>query len=168
MNNITQISGRENSRRAEIEAQARTWVIRLDGDPGKEEVIEFRSWLRESPLHREIFRQASETWNDMDRMSDIYFSHVDSRPRNGYLSRFTSNRFIYSSGIAAVCLVLAATVTTFMLHQNTENDSIAPGSASIAYKTTIGEIRTVLLPDGTNVKMNTGTSMIVSYGNQAD
>ena len=166
MNNITQIPGRENSRRSEIEAQARAWVVQLDGDPGKDEIMEFRAWLQKSPLHREIFRQASETWGDMDRLAEVYFAHDDSRKDVRFLPRFTSNRFIFASGIAFACLIMVAVVSIFILNQNYANKQVSSSRVSTAYKTTIGEIRTVVLPDGTNVKMNTDTSLNVSYGQE--
>ena len=166
MNNITHIPGRENSRRSEIEAQARAWVIRLDGDPDKDEVMEFRAWLRKSPLHREIFRQASETWGDMDQLAEVYFADSDNRKGIRGLPRLSSNRYIFTSGIAAACLILVAFVTAFIVNQNDAIKPVGPASVSTAYKTTIGEIRTVVLPDGTNVKMNTDTSMNVSYGRE--
>lgn len=165
MNNITQIPGRENSRRTEIEAEARAWVIRLDGDPEKNEVKAFRAWLCKSPLHREIFRQTSEIWGDMDQLSEIYFANNDNRRGIGILPRLAANRFMLPSAIAVACLVLAAVITASILHQTNVGYPVGPGVSAI-YKTNIGEIKSVLLPDGTNVKMNTDTSLNVSYGKE--
>jgi ferric-dicitrate binding protein FerR (iron transport regulator) len=70
MSKIVHISERKDSEHADVEAEARAWVITVDSDaPSDEKLCEFRAWLQRSPCHREAFKTAAGVWGDLDQWS---------------------------------------------------------------------------------------------------
>ena len=163
MNKIIDITGKQYSPRPEIEAQARAWVVTLDGDPARDELEAFKHWLNRSPLHREIFQQTAMTWQLMDRFAELYFQGQGLHPRAEHPARTekTFRRFIL--GAALTGLLLCA-VALGIWYQHPVDDEVAQTTGtSTEYATAIGEIRTVNLQDGSVLQLNSNTRVTVAY-----
>ncbi len=162
MNNIINIPQRDADRTV-IEAEARLWLVQLDGHrPAPEELREFRDWLARSPFHQEAFRRAAAAWNELDALSTLL---DEQRPRTTsggarLLAALCSHPAL-TGIVLAVGLLAALAVflnTPSALHQQ---------SSSGVYATAIGESRSVRLADGSGVRLNTDSHIRTAYARGA-
>jgi transmembrane sensor len=146
--------------RAEIEAQARTWLVRLDGlPPGAGELREFREWLARSPLHRESFEDAARTWGDMDVLSRWLDTRAEPDVRVRRPPPMFRRAIFVAAGVMAIAVLAAWLALPAGWHRQPRY--------SEHFATSIGEVRTVTLPDGSRVQLNTGTRIAATIDGRA-
>ena len=134
-------------------AEASTWIVTLHG-PERTPAVDrgFQHWLAESPLHRRAFEHATETWSKaratVRRSAQVDVlappTRIDEPPKQ-------RRRPLIVALAAAVIVAVLATVVS--LHHKD-------------LTTGIGERRTVVLEDGTQVTLNTATRLVVEYDKQ--
>jgi transmembrane sensor len=147
MNKIISIPSRD---RSDIEAEARAWLIRLDaGARESSELRELREWLGRSPLHQEAFDRAAAAWNELDGLGRWLELNAGSREARG-------PRLLRPAVLTAAVAVTAVLIAWV---------AVPLWKPQAAYRaehaTSIGEVRTVSLPDGTQVQLNTATQIAV-------
>ena len=146
--------------RSEIEAEARAWIVRLDGDArAKSEVREFQEWIARSPLHREAFERALGTWNELDHLS----RYLDSSPPD----RVPPPRARPMLRTGRVCALLGAMLAIVLTVWLAYPHLSAQQRYQADFATPIGEVRTVSLPDGTELQLNTGARVSVAMDHTA-
>lgn len=161
--------------RAHIEEEARAWLIEFDDEPAApERLVEFRSWLARSPLHRRAFERAVAAWWEMDRLAGPAREapraaadpelEAELTTNPGAQRRFRGSRWpVVAAGALAAVMVLAAGLG-ILLHASRP----APARAIVStYSTAIGQISTVSLADGSTVELNTASRLIVAYRDDA-
>lgn len=142
--------------RSEIEAEARAWVMRLDADARESsELREFREWLSRSPLHQEAFDRAAAAWNELDGLGR--WLELDAGSRGAGRRRLSRPMAMTAAAGLAVALIV------WLVLPQPEPHATQP----VEYATSIGEVRTVSLPDGTRVKLNTATRIAIAMDQQA-
>lgn len=165
MPNIFTLRKRDRLNRHNIEAEARAWIVRFDGDerPDRETLGQFRAWLDTTPLHRRVFKEIATVWQDLDHWSE--FLDAGELPRgSGAADPHTDpvrRRPVMKIAAAAALgtLVLAGGLA---YHRWLPGNLGAPNLAR-EYKTAVGEIRSVALRDGSSVQLDTGTVIDVRY-----
>lgn len=151
--------------RQAIEAEAAEWAVRLEARPlDADERRALKAWRDRSEAHEMAFRYARQTWGELAEFGTALprgraEGHAGARRQYAdrvapVAGRSISRRWLWH-GIAASVLLAAGVgvfragdlVTTFRADQRT-----APG-----------EIRTVLLPDGSRAELNTRTAIAVDF-----
>jgi transmembrane sensor len=166
MSKIVRISERKDSEHADVEAEARAWVIALDGEaPSSEKLCEFRAWLQRSPRHREAFKTAAGVWGDLDQWSRNLYPAGESaeRPAVRRKDPYRSRRL----RPALVAASLAALAASLVLTRTSDEEPRAPDRFAAGYSSATGEVKSVTLPDGTEVRLNTQSRIEVSYARTA-
>jgi transmembrane sensor len=148
--------------------QAAQWVVQFQEDHSEASKLEFWEWARQSPLHIKEFLAASEELErlgmlvqlpagkklDVARLLDLNATNVvsmdDSAPvparRGARLNVWTGGAI--ACGMAVLALVL----------------SMAVGDPwSKTYTTSVGDQRTVKLPDGSVIHLNADSELAVRY-----
>jgi transmembrane sensor len=152
MTKIVTIPARD---RSGIEAEARAWLVRLDGgSPDGTELRELREWLDRSPLHREAFERATATWKNLDALGQ--WLSLDVPPPAARPTRLRP-------AFAAMALLLVAALITWLTLPSQDEQ----GVYRMEHATAIGEVRTVPLPDGTEARLNTATRLVVVVDQRA-
>lgn len=160
MNNIINIPGREGPDRAAIAGEARAWLIQLDGGrPSRQALAEFREWLDRSPLHQSEFRRAASAWNKLDNLAGLLDAH-DA----GALARPV--RFHRPSYALVAALVLAVGVGGYVAYGQWQG-GFGYKAFAAEYVTAVGEVKSVVLPDGSRVRINTASRVDVSFNRGA-
>ncbi|WP_334177511.1 FecR family protein [Pseudoxanthomonas sp.] len=145
-----------------IDQQATRWFVRLRADDASEgDRHAWRHWMQANPAHRAAYTRVEVMWSSFgdfaaapgigDRIAEATRTvpvHMAS-PR----ARITPRRRWPAAIASAMALVAAGTFFTQRL--------AAP--ADVAYRTTIGERRSVQLDDGTRVDLDAGTQLRVRY-----
>ncbi|MEH6586940.1 MAG: FecR domain-containing protein [Halioglobus sp.] len=138
--------GNEHSEQARNAALG--WVARLRSDAvSAEDQQSFALWLGEHRSHTQAMDEALELWDDLGAIRHL--SPADELPAQSA----NSSRWLPAAMAAAACLVLAV-----FLWPQLQSDPV-----SHQYRSALGERRTVDLPDGSLARLNTNSSIVVTY-----
>lgn len=160
MNNIINIHDRDSPDREDIAAEARAWIVRLDGGrPGRKTLAEFQEWLGRSPLHREEIRRATAAWHRLGDLSGLLHQEPAPRPAAG---RRGPLRF----ATAVLVLALGLGVGAYLDYRSLQNEA-ANAAYTATFTTAIGDRKSIVLPDGSRITLNTHSSVSVFYGTAA-
>ena len=160
MNTVVPIS-RDDER---LEAASR-WVLKIDeSELSASDKAALGVWLDESPKHRDVLLEVAAVWDKTDALTRLadFFPHEatpDLTQRAPWHRPWTQG-----AAVAASLIVLAVTAVLLLprLETNFDSDRRVP-TQSAAYVTAIGEQKIVLLPDGSEVKLNTNSQLAVSF-----
>lgn len=135
------------------EAEAAEWLMRLDDDePGPEDRLAFRQWLAESELNAQAYRRLAELWGAFDQLEDLK-DHMARGTERFDRARLLNRRNLFA--MAASFLVVAG-MGALVLRAD-HGVPVYEGR----FVTAIGEQRTVDLPDGSVLELNTASSVDV-------
>ena len=136
--------------RQTIAAEAREWLIRLDGDeePSQADIAALREWAGQSPAHHEELSRISAFWNDANILTEL------SVPLQATSRR---QRPLRLAAAAAVVLLGIGAVLAFWLYPQPID------ATNGIYATAIGELQVRTLADGSVVQINTDSQVQVDY-----
>lgn len=130
-------------------AEASAWIATLHG-PERTPAVErgLQCWLAESPIHRYAFEHATDTWSKT-RAAVRRSAQVEIRAPNLAHVHVPRRRAFSFMAVAASLLIAVLGVGIYL--------------DGAGLKTAVGERRTLVLEDGTQVTLNTKTRMSVDY-----
>jgi transmembrane sensor len=151
-----------------IEAEACAWIAQFDGnDPSPEDLKAFREWIGRSPCHREAMQRLSGLWGDLNLLTELAVPPQPSskapdqsktkphrRPQPGGLPIF--------AGVLATLILVTAGLLFLRQHSLP-----AVTETPLFYATALGERKTINLPDGSTVQLNTASQIKVDYSHEA-
>lgn len=152
-----------------VEAAAE-WIVRLDASTANDQTRrDFKTWLQEDPSHGEAFTAAQKVWGELDIVIPVYdVAHpseeiIENDDPELAVTKFWTGllaapTWTKVAGVAA-CLALS----TILMMPALDRDDIV----QLSYKTEIGQIDRVTLPDQTTLFINSGAELDVSYSNAA-
>ena len=154
MKNVVPISQDDETLKA-----ASRWVLKMDGGAmSASDKAALGAWLDEDVRHGEVLLEVAAVWDKTDalaRLADL-FPHdaaTDGVSRGPRHQR-------WAPGLA-VAAGLAVLVISGLLFENHGGNGTPP-TRSAAYATAIGDQKTVLLPDGSEVVLNTHSRLEVT------
>jgi transmembrane sensor len=140
---------RSGRKAARLDAEAAAWLVRLEGGPldaaGREAL---EAWLAIGPEHPAALVEAREAWNELGRLPPLPPSAANDNPRSPVRRR--------ALGALAASLVVAAGLGALRL-----GDPVTAFTAD--HRTGPGERRHVLLPDGSQAELDSGTALALRY-----
>lgn len=132
-----------------IRERALYWLVRVhSGEMSAAERAAFERWLAARREHRQAYEAICVAWSDLPR------PEAELTAARHYVRRRGFSRRAWSTAVAAV-LVLAVGLSAL--------DGWPPSGSGV-YRTAQGERRTVILPDGTQVELNSDTVLALCYG----
>ncbi|WP_345548764.1 FecR family protein [Microbulbifer aestuariivivens] len=162
--------------------QACAWVARLRSDSvTTADRREFAHWLQASAGNREAFDEMAELWGDLGALKHLPIDTLfpESRPslaarqslaasnapgakakgtrKTKGAGRWDFSHWLLGSGVIAACLMVTLWIGNQWLGQDVQEQ---------LYTTAVGETRTVTLPDGSIIQLNTNTELVVSYSRE--
>ncbi len=155
-----------------LEAASR-WVLAIDEGLSPTDEQRLESWLAEDPRHTAVLLEAAEAWDKLDSLSRLaeLFPLEDERLQPVRPAARTRSR-VFTPGVwAAAASVLVAVTAGLVVF----TDIALPGfdrahpvvPVAATYETVVGKQKTVLLPDGTEVVLNTDSELRVAYTDTA-
>lgn len=151
-----------------IKEDAALWLVRIDRGLGEDERQQLDAWLKANPRHGVAFVELAQVWDKLEQLSAL--SGLVELPAPRPRRRASAAR---SVAVAAVTVVV--TVAALILGRSDEGalngprvaPSVPTASSSEAntaqwpafVSTKAGELRTVVLPDGTSIAMNTRSTL---------
>jgi transmembrane sensor len=143
-----------------IKEEAAAWIARLDSESmSASELAGLRSWIARSPEHRQAIEELAELW---DRLDVLEACRPPARERKS--SRPVWTAFAAAAGLGAVALAV------WLIVERPGGIESVPAATETAVaaisETAVGEQKTVPLPDGSSVRLNTNSRIEVRYSDQ--
>jgi len=137
-----------------IRAQAAEWLERRD-DPvyAHTDDAQLQAWLAESPAHEIAYWRLEAAWRHADRLSALRRSGFKTVIAAG---RSLSPMLAKTAAVLIVLAVVGAGAATFFLHDTREQ----------SFSTSVGGHESITLADGSQVELNTNTTLRVVDGAQ--
>jgi len=151
-----------------LEAASR-WVLKIDeGAISASDKATFRTWLNESPKNGDVLLEVASVWDKTDALAclaDIFPREITSnQPEPAPWYRPLAS----GVAVAASLAVLVIATVLFLPRHETARVSERPDLTQTAmYETSIGEKETVLLPDGSEVVLNTNSQVSLTFSPSA-
>lgn len=148
------------------EQAALAWVARIDRGLTAAEQGEFERWLAADTRHARLFADFDGTWTMLDRMHDLPATsgrRGTSTAKSAVvpMSRGVARRFPLMAAAAAVAVIFAG---VFLFKETRPRSDAAPApNYTASASTQRGELRTVALPDGSTIRLNTASAVNVRY-----
>lgn len=154
MSNIVPIS-RDEER---LEAASR-WVVKIDAGLDAVETAALDAWLDEDERNRELLVEVAAVWDKTDTLVRLaaLFPHETEAARMPHAGWF--KQWLPNFATAAVLVMLAIGSLTYIDERDVRSMLTTTGD----YATAIGEQKTVLLPDGSEVDLNTNSRLSVTF-----
>lgn len=134
----------------DIEYQAAHWITVLDGDaPSPEQVAAFHAWKLEHPSHRKAFEELLALWGSANILTRLEPPASVGRQAGRPSASAWPLRF--SAAAAVMLLVIVG------LFQPWEN------AGQRTYITAVGEQKNFVLPDQSEILLNTNSIVVVDY-----
>lgn len=144
-----------------LEREAAEWFVRFDsGRVSDAERANFEDWLNQSEQHKQVLENMAGFWGGMqvfeelkDRASADDVAELLKQDKTSIF--MFPKQWLVGAVAASIITVLSAVVYY--------NDLIFNQNYYASYRTALGEQKTIALPDGTNVILNTGSLAEVEY-----
>lgn len=142
---------------AAIDDQAAAWLVRLDSDDplSDDERARMAEWLQRSPAHRERLLELAELWEKLNALTELAVPLAPSSPTGSRAPR----RWLPAVG--AVGVAAAAVAAFFVLSPPFDTPPITETNG--LYSSAIGEQRSTVLVDGSEIVLNTNSQIKVDY-----
>lgn len=131
--------------------QASEWFALLSADyVSEQDKLRFGDWLDQSELNRQEYEKASLAWIALEDMDPAQF---DAPQSQGFFSK--APQWMLHRPVWAVGAVAAAVLFIFI--------AFNPSPYQVKYQTVVGERRTISLPEGSQITLNTNTRLEVVF-----
>jgi len=146
--------------KAEIETQARKWIVRLaSGDMTREELAELRAWLAESGDHKAAFRRERTFWHRLGPLEAAFAAppQASAAPAPRVLQRPRGwRRPTLGAALAmAACLLLLLFAPQILTALRAD------------YASGPDKLREVALVDGSRVTLDRNSAIAIAFDGQA-
>jgi transmembrane sensor len=136
--------------------EAQFWVVEIH-DPGfstdRVSQSQFHHWLNRSAVHAKAFARASSTFQRLGCLRALPEINLDDRIQRYRCEQKVAPRFRWRPWFSAAAALCLGVVLPLVPQQLT--------AAPTLYMTHVGEQRTVILADGSNLRLNSGTRVLV-------
>ncbi|MBT5330463.1 MAG: hypothetical protein HOL48_01625 [Porticoccaceae bacterium] len=137
--------------------EASLWIAKLDKGLSEEDKVALDQWLGKSEQNRSALIRVGQIWDKAEalaNLADLFPKPASRRPAEIYTA--------IAASVAAIALVVAISMAGFNpFSDQTPADQIENPEGF--YMTAIGEQTNISLPDGTELMLNTNTSVRVNY-----
>lgn len=141
-------------------SEASDWWSRMHSDEAEQHRASFERWLSD-PKNRAAYAALEEGWLTSAGLADTEIG------RNRSLERVRSPFAITGPRLAMLATAVAAVLLVVFLRPGTQAPEPQQDVAAQLLKTNVGEIRTVNLPDGSKVTLDTDSMIRIRFaGNE--
>jgi len=134
------------------------WLARRQGGVGPDVERDFNAWLAMDPRHRRAYDLAARDWRDSMLLADSALGRSRKLGRAPFLMQRSTH-----VGAASLALVAAVGLVTPGLIRERGSFALVSPAEAATYRTSIGEIRTIRLADGSQVTLDTATLLRVTF-----
>ncbi|MFT5571263.1 MAG: transmembrane sensor [Cryomorphaceae bacterium] len=166
----------------QVEANAAGWIAAIDRGISPSEEDQLNEWLNESPVHGEVLLKTASMWDLLDVLEPISrLLPLEDQPNSNHMApdqQFYANASRGKAFAIAASLVLSISAALYLAEpysvgidapivnsavSTTSAESPLAESQGRVYKTAVGEISNVSLADGSTLKLNTDSEVLVNF-----
>ena len=136
--------------RTRIRREAAEWVARLGGGAGESDHAAFRAWYAADPRNAQAYDRMAAIWSASGQLPKPTAGKVEERDGRSYKFAFA---------VAASVLALAAAALLLLRGPFFGTGTQAPA----VYATSRGELRQLVLPDGSGVMLDAGSRIEIAF-----
>ncbi len=137
----------------QVASEAYAWFAQLDtGNLSSADRAAFREWINRSPRHAAEFKTVVALSDDLDVLNELFeplLTEAPPKPRRPFFQ-------VVAAPIAALSVMVAISVLVYA-------QFFQVGTSREFYATGIGEYQTIELADGSIAKLNTATTIEVTF-----
>jgi len=137
---------------------AGAWLARRQAGANSETEEAFLVWLHADPRHRTAYDEAARVWRDSELLGDSRMGRSRNLVRAPFLMRRSTHVGAVSLGVAAIL-----GVGTFTMVRHVAPFDLISSADAATYRTSVGEIRTIRLADGSTLTLDTSTLVRVRF-----
>lgn len=142
--------------------EASHWVVKLDKGLSEDENELLKEWIAQSEQNRLTLMKAGQAWDRagvLTKLTDLFPQPSKRRKVNSWaLPAIAASMAVIAFSFSLGIFSLNPNITT----PTPETAELEPNMEGL-YKTAIGEHINVTLPDGTQLNLNTNTTVRVNY-----
>lgn len=142
-----------------LEEEAAAWIVRLDGENATaDDHAAFEAWCAQGPQYAEAARKAAVAWESLDALSRFKDRKESPLARPTLMERMgfeVRHRVAGLGGLAAAAAIL---IGLFIAAPFAPPDN----PSTFVHRTVIGDQKTVALPDGSELLLNTDSEVEVA------
>ncbi len=136
-------------------SEASDWFARLHDDAATDaDKQAWQDWLNSDQRHQQAWAQVEQITGSIYTVSDI--------PKAKALIKQPPSQYRSATSLASICLIVSTSFLAFSIF-----DSTSPELKASNYQTAIGETREIILQDGSQVWINTGSEINVLFTNES-
>ena len=144
--------------RTALEQEAATWIAKLDtGALSREDLRALRTWALKSSRHRSVLEAFVAGWDMLDIL-------VLMRPAELAAAKFDKRWQLGGAALAAGLTIVAVAIGLLLIQPDEEAGAL--DAANLIHSTAIGQQRSVTLPDGSSIWINTNSRLHVEYSEE--
>lgn len=137
-------------RATRLSDEAAAWVVRRDRGLTESESAQLSAWLSENPSHATAFEQAMHSWALLDGLADL----------DPPLPAISGRRWVAPFLAVGLGVAAAAAVAIFVFFLSQPDEDLPIETLARAAR---AEPRTIILPDDTIVRLNSGSILEEAY-----
>ncbi len=146
---------------SKIEEEASVWVMRFsDGGATDADREEFLNWVNQSSLHQSTYNKLTKFWGGLDFVEELNDFAESDTARASLRQEKTANMFRMAKPV--VMTAMAASFAVLCVFASVQMGKASP-SFYATYETSVGQQETIVLPDGSNIILNTGSALEVEF-----
>ncbi len=144
--------------RERLRRDAAGWFARLQGAASEQDRAAFKRWYEADPAHAEAYERVRARYNSAGLLAQTEVGRNRSL-KERTLRPAWSGKYAMAAGVAALLVISGAVLLG-------RPEALMPSAEAQAlfFATSIGEIREVPLPDGSQMTLDTRTSVRVEMG----
>jgi transmembrane sensor len=144
-----------SSRNQEIDSRSADWAAKRDlGDLSPVEQAEFEAWLAADPRHLGAYGRAEAVLCRVERLNGLRVEGDSNEKAEQYV--WSRRRLVITGSVAAGLAMMVAVAR-----------KVRTGAEGDIYSTEIGQMREVVLADGSIVSLNTNSEISVQFSKEA-
>jgi len=138
-----------------LQREAAAWLARLQAPDGERDRARFEAWRNADPAHAAAFARVERHWQDSTILarSSLRYGAPLTRPW-WHVGASTPGRLAFGCAAAMALVVGAWSVS--------DTPRVAPERVASA----VGQLRTIRLPDGSRVTLDTDSTLAIRYSAQ--
>lgn len=151
------VSGQGEPAEDAVQTEASDWWAKLRGTPSEEDLLAFQEWYNRDPRNEQEFNEIVETNGRLDTFGRTARAKEPDRLGKHVPGRITRTLLLIAAGLILALVVYAGVARAWLAGSS-------PGSSQqLDFASAPGQIRTVTLPDGSHVTLDTGSAFAVNF-----
>lgn len=140
-----------------LRSEAGDWYAKLGGSPDEADLLAFEEWYSSNPRHARAYDNIVETDAGLEILRPTATGREPDRLAKHVVGRITRTVLLIAAGLVLALVVYAGVARAWL------NNSSSVSAQQQEFASAAGQIRTVTLPDGSRVTLDSDSALAVNF-----